>query len=289
MEVFVSWLALIDEAYVSEMRHCLKHPNVIEQAKLQSPVAARSAKLFYYLGQCLAKWERGLELLRSVRKRQGLSAAGYEIVRTLHQRYSIVSRMEAVYVRDECLKLRSKCGHLKKPMGVVRYLEDELSKVESKLNNFPELRLSEADKVSLILQAISADARQYVVLHGHSGDWSSVSTALKFYEEQLRVCELPGSSSNRALSEIICDHCSKKGHKKENCWQRKREERETAKEGGKTRPSRDGGKDHGKGKGKDEKREVQRKGEGQRERKRQRQVQEKEEERSASSFCICKQ
>ena len=64
-EALVSWLALIDEAYVSEMRHCLKHPNVIEQAKLQSPVAARSAKLFYYLGQCLAKWERGHELLRS--------------------------------------------------------------------------------------------------------------------------------------------------------------------------------------------------------------------------------
>ena len=42
------------------------HPNVIEQAKLQSAVAP-SAKLFYYLGQCLAKWERGLELLRSAR------------------------------------------------------------------------------------------------------------------------------------------------------------------------------------------------------------------------------
>ena len=29
------------------------------------------------------------------------------------------------------------------------------------------------------------------------------------------MCELPGSSSSRALSEIICDHCGKKGHKKE--------------------------------------------------------------------------
>ena len=205
LEVLVSWLTLIDEVYVSEMRRCLKHPNVIARAKLQSPVAA--AKLFYYLGQCLAKWKRGLELLRSVGKRQGLSAAGYKVVCTLHQHCSIVSRMEAV------------CE----------------------------------GKVSLILQAISADARQYVALHGHSGDWSSVSTTLKFYEEQLRMCELPGSSSNRALSEIICDRCGKKGHRKENCWQRKREERETAKEGGKTRPSRDGGKDQGKGKRKDEK------------------------------------
>ena len=94
-------------------------------------------------------------------------------------------------------------------MDVVRYLEDELSKVESKLINFPELKLS----LSIVLQAISADAMQYVVLHGHSNDWWSVSTTLKSYEEQLRMCELPGSSS-QALSEIICDHCSKKGHKK---------------------------------------------------------------------------
>ena len=48
-------------------------------------------------------------------------------VRTLNQRYSIVSRMEAVYVRDECLKLHTRCGHLKKPVDIVRHLEDETS------------------------------------------------------------------------------------------------------------------------------------------------------------------
>ena len=42
-----------------------------------------------------------------------------------------------------------------------------------------------------------------------------------------------------------------KGHKKENCWQKAK--RENAKEGGKTRPSRDGGKDPGKGKGRTKK------------------------------------
>ena len=71
------------------------------------------------------------------------SAAGYEVVRALHQHYSIVSRMEAVYVRDESLKLHSKCGHHKTSMDVrldvLRYLEDELSKADSKLISFPEL------------------------------------------------------------------------------------------------------------------------------------------------------
>ena len=43
-------------------------------------VAARSAKLYYYLTQSLSRWERGQELLRSCSKRQSLNACGYEAV-----------------------------------------------------------------------------------------------------------------------------------------------------------------------------------------------------------------
>ena len=56
--------------YVSEMGHCLKYSNVIQQAKLQSP---RSAKLLYYLDQWLAQWN----CLESV---SNLSAADYESI-----------------------------------------------------------------------------------------------------------------------------------------------------------------------------------------------------------------
>ena len=104
---------------MSEMRRCLKHPNVIEQAKLQSGSSSKCEAVLL-LGPMLGQVGKRTRLLRSVSKRQGLSAAGYEVVRTLHQHYSIVSRMEAVYVRDECFKIHSKCGHLKKPMDVVR-------------------------------------------------------------------------------------------------------------------------------------------------------------------------
>ncbi|CAE7695720.1 unnamed protein product [Symbiodinium pilosum] len=247
VEVYSSWLALIDEAYVNEFRLALRHPHEIVQAKLAKDVAARSAKLFYYLGQSLAKWERGLELLRSVSKRQDMSAAGYEVVRTIHMNYSIVSRMEAVHVRDQALALHKHCNHLRKPLEIIRHLEDELAKAESKLGNFPDLRLSPADKCTLLLQAISSEARQYVVLRGKTSTWDDLTASLKFFEEQLRLCEVPGHT--RAASEVLCDYCGKKGHKKENCWQKKKDEKGSPSKGGKGEKGK--GKKGEKGKGGD--------------------------------------
>ena len=65
LEVLSSWLALTDDAFVPELRQCLFVPNEIQQVSLPSDTAGRSAKLFYLLQQALAKWDRGLEILRS--------------------------------------------------------------------------------------------------------------------------------------------------------------------------------------------------------------------------------
>ena len=75
-------------------------PNEIQQVSLPSDTVGRSAKLFYLLQQALAKWDRGLESLRSVSTHQG-NAAGDKDVRELYRQYSVNSRMEAVYIRDE--------------------------------------------------------------------------------------------------------------------------------------------------------------------------------------------
>ena len=117
----------------------------ILQASLNHETAARSSKLFYYLTQSLAKWERGIELLKSCSKRQAQSACGYEVIRTITSQYSIVSRMEAVFVREQALKLYQHVGHIKRPTDLIRHLEDSFSKSEAKLSNFTELKLSEAD------------------------------------------------------------------------------------------------------------------------------------------------
>ena len=242
LETLSSWLALQEEAFVRELQLCVPVKTEILQTKLPSDTAARSSKLFYYLTQSLAKWERGLELLRSCSKRQGTSACGYEVVRTITSQYSIVSRMEAVYVRDSALKLFQSVGGIKRPTDLIRHLEDAFAKSESKLTNFPELKLSEADRCSVLLQSLSAEVRQYVVLHGKSDDWEALRKSLTYYEEQLRLCDLPGSA--RALSDVLCDYCGKKGHKAEQCWQKKRDEKAAA--GG---PGKGKGDHEKKGKG----------------------------------------
>ena len=116
-----------------------------------------------------------------------MSACGYEVVRTITSQYSIVSRMEAVYVRDSALKLFQSVGGIKRPTDLIRHLEDAFAKSESKLTNFPELKLSEADRCSVLLQSLSAEVRQYVVLHGKSDDWEALRKSLTYYEEQLRL------------------------------------------------------------------------------------------------------
>ena len=252
METLSSWLALQEEAFVRELQLCIPVKTEIEQVIL-NPETARSAKLFYYLKQSLSKWERGLEIIRSCSKRQGQSACGYEVVRTITSQYSIVSRMEAVSVRDHCLKLHTGCKHLRNPTDIIRHLEDEFSRAEAKLTNFTELKLSEADRCSVLLQALSSEVRQYVVLHGSSSDWASLKKSLTYYEEQLRLCEIP--SNNRAIkTDVLCEHCGKKGHAKKDCWKWKREQREQESGKGKgagqeSSGKGNGGKDTPKGKG----------------------------------------
>ena len=243
METSSSWLALQEEAFVRELQLCIPVKTEILRASLNPETAAWSSKLFYYLTQSLAKWERGIELLKSCSKRQAQSACGYEVIRTITSQYSIVSRMEAVFVREQALKLYQHVGHIKRPTDLIRHLEDSFSKSEAKLSNFTELKLSEADRCSVLLQSLSAEVRQYVVLHGSSSDWEALRKTLTYYEEQLRLCEAPGSSG-RALQEKLCDYCGKKGHTADKCWQRQKDER-----GGAPKGKGKGEKSQPKGKG----------------------------------------
>ncbi|CAE7428774.1 unnamed protein product, partial [Symbiodinium sp. CCMP2456] len=172
--------------------------------------------------------------------------------------------MEAVYIRDEMLKLHTKTGSLKRPLEVVRFLEDEISKGDKKLIRFPDLCLNAADRSAILLQAVSVQAREYLVLHGKTGSWREMSESLRFYEEQLRMVELPGGGL-RGLkgekgdkggkgkpkggkgtgdkSKVVCWYCEKQGHYQEECRKRIADEKK----------ANDKNKDKDKGKGQGDK------------------------------------
>ena len=184
--------------------------------------------------------------------------------------------MEAVYIRDEMLKLHTKTGSLRRPLEVVRFLEDEISKGEKKLVRFPDLCLNAADKSAILLQAVSVQAREYLVLHGKTGSWSEMSASLRFYEEQLRMVELPGGGvrglkgdkgrgkddAHKDKSKVVCWYCGKAGHYQEDCRQKIADDKKRHPKGdsGKGKDKGDHGKTgrekpdpKGKGKGKDSK------------------------------------
>ena len=62
-------------------------------------------------------------------------------------------------MREQALKLYQHVSHLKRPTDLIRHLEDSFSKAEAKLSNFPELKLSEADRCSVLLQSLAAGVR----------------------------------------------------------------------------------------------------------------------------------
>ena len=122
LENFSTWLALIDEQFITEVKAALVYKEEIVQKNLAMPIATRSARLYYYLTQSLSAYNRGMEILRSTSTRQDQAACGYECMRQLHDTFSIVSRMEAISVRDAGLQLNKKAEQYQRPLDVVRFL-----------------------------------------------------------------------------------------------------------------------------------------------------------------------
>ena len=126
---------------------------------------------------------------------------------------------------DQCLKLAQTCQNIQRPTDLIWHLEDEFSQSDAKLANFTELQLTEPDRCSVLLQAVSSDIRHYVLLHGRSGNWNSLCESLCYYEEQLRLCKPGPGGSSQSLNDTLCDHCGRRGHRSEQCWKKKRKEK----------------------------------------------------------------
>ena len=153
--------------------------------------------------------------------------------------------MEAIAVRDAALALHTKASQYKRPLDAVRFLEDEFGKCDQKLHRFPELKVGNSDRHTVLLQSLSSERRQYIVLHGRSDTWENLCASIKFYEEQTRLCEpsskLHGLQRDDA-KKGLCWNCGKAGHYASECPKPRSKGDSKGKGHGKAK---------GKGKGKD--------------------------------------
>ena len=72
-----------------------------------------------------------------------------------------------------CSKTISECARNQKADNLIRHFKDAFAKSESKLPNFPELKLSRLT-AEVLLQSLSGEVRQHVVLHGKSDNWKAL-------------------------------------------------------------------------------------------------------------------
>ena len=69
--------------------------------------------------------------------------------------------MEAIAVRDAALALHTKASQYKRPLDAVRFLEDEFGKCDQKLHRFPELKVGNSDRHTVLLQSRNADSTSF--------------------------------------------------------------------------------------------------------------------------------
>ena len=146
---------------------------------------------------------------------------------------------------ETLLALHTKASQYKRPLDAVRFLEDEFGKCDQKLHRFPELKVGNSDRHTVLLQSLSSECRQYIVLHGRSDTWENLCASIKFYEEQTRLCEpslkLHGLQRDDA-KKGLCWNCGKAGHYASECPKPRSKGDSKGKGHGKAK---------GKGKGKD--------------------------------------
>ena len=197
VESLSSWLALLDDFYPKELYGAIITSIEIEQNSLEKGPAARSARFLNLLRQALGDFQRALDIVRQCEQKHFGAACGYEAFRKLHLEFGVQSRMEATSIHEAVLGFRPGKA-ITRPLDVYRAVEAELRKSDRNLAAYPELKLTEPEKVMLHLKCMPESCKHYVLLHGKSDTLEEILQSIKFYDSHIRLIEYDKESKGNA-------------------------------------------------------------------------------------------
>ena len=134
LERFGSWMSLIHDQYGAEMREAirLQHPVVL----VGEEQSMRARRLFHLLQQSFAGYNRVESMIRNQIAHRGVHEGnGFELLRLIRREFSLFSRTEALYYREQCLQFRAKPTTGQTLIDVLREVGSEIESFHGMLES----------------------------------------------------------------------------------------------------------------------------------------------------------
>ena len=133
IEKFCDWLRLIQDAYGPELAEAINANYQIQHTRSPEQTM-RSKRLFHLLQQNFVGYSKIDPRFLLVCSSTGITESnGFELLRLIRMEFSLMSRMEALSYREQCLKFRVRRG--------VDHLLDIVREVESEIESFHAMPL----------------------------------------------------------------------------------------------------------------------------------------------------
>ena len=194
-ETFLSWLNLMSEHFVHEVRWAVQEAQELKRGVQvrEGDQWVRGQRLLTFLQQAFAGYSKVETILSHYGQMcPAGSSNGFEAFRRIHHELALQTRPEALALRMSVMNFAQKGDRL---TDTVRLVEGEINQYEELIRGgvgglaAPDLFIAEADKVLILQRLLPTHVRMHVQLHGKSDTFQSLKESVVSYDMNTRLVQ----------------------------------------------------------------------------------------------------